>query len=226
MINKYLLLLFLFFFSFLVDSQTPDAVLVKVISKLNTVKDYSVSATIKANIPMIKILPNDAKIYFKQKDKFKVVSKGITILPKQGFTDINKFLTGKNYVSVINDTVVIGGVKTYLISVIPNSAGNEIILAKLWIDPESSVIMKSQITSKTNGTIVTKYTYGDQIKYGLPSKMEFEIDVKKFKLPKSVAADINKSTAESKKKVSNKGTITIIMRDYKVNQGLSDAVFK
>ncbi|MFO0495385.1 MAG: hypothetical protein ACK50Y_07625 [Flavobacteriia bacterium] len=206
--------------------QTPEALVSNVIKKLNSVKDYTVSATIKANIPMIKILPNEATIYFKQKDKFKVESKGITILPKQGFTDVNNFLSKKDYVSVVNDTVNIGGVKTYLISVIPNSAGNEIVLAKLWIDPVNSVMMKSQVTSKSNGTVTTNYTYGDQIKFGLPDKMVFEIDVKKFKLPKSVAADINKVSDNQKKKVNNKGTVTILLTNYTINKGLSDSIFK
>jgi outer membrane lipoprotein-sorting protein len=208
------------------SAETADAILTKVLNKLNSVKDYKVSATIKANIPMIKILPNEATIYFKQKDKFKVESKGITILPKQGFTEINSFLAKKDYIAVVNDTVTTGGVKTYLISVIPNSAGGEMILAKLWIDPERSVIMKSQITTKSNGTVTTSYTYGDQVKYGLPSKMVFEIDIKKFKLPKSVASDINKSSAEKKKKIGNKGTITITLSDYQVNKGLNDSIFK
>jgi outer membrane lipoprotein-sorting protein len=223
---KIKLLFFLCLVPMLSIGQTPDALVSNVIKKLNSVKDYTVSATIKANIPMIKILPNEATIYFKQKDKFKVESKGITILPKQGFTDVNNFLSKKDYVSVVNDTVNIGGVKTYLISVIPNSAGNEIVLAKLWIDPVNSVMMKSQVTSKSNGTVTTNYTYGDQIKFGLPDKMVFEIDVKKFKLPKSVAADINKVSDNQKKKVNNKGTVTILLTNYTINKGLSDSIFK
>jgi len=223
---KIKLLFFLCLVPMLSIGQTPEALVSNVIKKLNSVKDYTVSATIKANIPMIKILPNEATIYFKQKDKFKVESKGITILPKQGFTDVNNFLSKKDYVSVVNDTVNIGGVKTYLISVIPNSAGNEIVLAKLWIDPVNSVMMKSQVTSKSNGTVTTNYTYGDQIKFGLPDKMVFEIDVKKFKLPKSVAADINKVSDNQKKKVNNKGTVTILLTNYTINKGLSDSIFK
>ncbi|MFN8698801.1 MAG: LolA family protein, partial [Flavobacteriales bacterium] len=66
------------------------------LAKMNTVKDYSVEALITSDIPMVKILPSRATIYFKQKDKFKIDSKGIAILPKQGFTDIAKLLADKN----------------------------------------------------------------------------------------------------------------------------------
>jgi len=85
--------------------------------------------------------------------------------------------------------------------------------------------MKSQITTKTNGSVTTTYSYGDKVNFGLPSQLVFEIDVKAFKLPKSVAADINKTTTEKKIKTNNKGIITISLTDYKVNTGLSDALF-
>ena len=211
-------------FSF--TAQEANEILSKVLTKLYEVNDYTVNASVKANIPMIKILPSKATIYFKQKDKFKIVSKGIVILPKQGFTEINGFLANKkSYLAVAGDTTKIGGVMTKLITVIPNGESNEIILAKLWIDPKRSVIMKSQITTKSNGSVTTSYSYGDNVNYGLPSELVFEIDVKAFKLPKSVAADINKSTTEKKTKPNKKGEITITLTDYKVNAGLSDAIF-
>ena len=223
---KNFLTLLIIAIQFGVTSQEADDILSKVVTKLNTVKDYTVTANVKANIPMIKILPSKATIYFKQKDKFKVVSKGIVILPKQGFTEINTFLANKkSYIAVAGDTSKIGGVMTKLITVIPNGESSEIVLAKLWIDTKRSVIMKSQITTKSNGSVNTTYTYGDKVSFGLPSQLVFEIDVKAFKLPKSVAADINKTTTDKKVKPNNKGIITITLTDYKVNTGLSDALF-
>jgi hypothetical protein len=207
-------------------SQTATELLTKVVAKLNIVKDYTVSANVIADIPMIKILPSKAKIYFKQKDKFKVEAKGIVILPKQGFTDVNSFISNtKNYQSILGDTSTINAIKTVLVTVIPNDEESEIILAKIWIDYTRNIVMKSQITTKTNGTVSTTYTYGDNVAYGLPSKMTFEIEVKKFKLPKSVAADINNRDTKAKQETRKKGTITVSLTNYSVNQGLSDALF-
>lgn len=223
---KKFLTLLIFAIQFSVTAQEANDILNKVVTKLNTVKDYTVAANVKANIPMIKILPSKATIYFKQKDKFKAVSKGIVILPKQGFTEINTFLANKkSYIAVAGDTTKIGGLMTKLITVIPNGESSEIVLAKLWIDTKRSVIMKSQITTKSNGTVTTTYSYGDKVSFGLPSQLVFEIDVKEFKLPKSVASDINKTTTDKKVKTNNKGIITITLSDYKVNTGLSDTIF-
>ena len=211
-------------------SQDADAILNRVVSKINSVKDYSVDANIKADIPLIKILPVKASIYFKQKDKFKVVSKGIAILPKQGFTDVNSFLMKKNsYMAVDGGVKTIDEVKTNLITVIPTNENSEFVLAKLWIDAKNDLILKSQITTRSSGTVTVDYSYDTEAEYGLPNQLVFDIDVKKFKLPKSVAADLNKTEKEKAKKNKNKdqkGTIIIKLTNYKINKGISDDFFK
>ena len=211
-------------------SQDADAILNRVVTKINSVKDYSVDANIKADIPLIKILPVKASIYFKQKDKFKVVSKGIAILPKQGFTDVNSFLMKKNsYMAVDGGVKTINEVKTNLITVIPTNENSEFVLAKLWIDAKNDLILKSQITTRSSGTVTVDYSYGTEAEFGLPNQLVFDIDVKKFKLPKSVAADLNKTEKEKAKKNKNKdqkGKITIKLTNYKINRGISDDFFK
>lgn len=227
---KNITLFFLILVSSLGFSQDADAILNRLISKINSVKDYSVDANIRADIPLIKILPVKATIYFKQKDKFKVVSKGIAILPKQGFTDINSFLVKKNsYMAVGGGEKTIDNVKTNLVTVIPTNENSEFVLAKLWIDSKNDLILKSQITTRSSGTVSVDYTYGAEAEFGLPNELVFDLDVKKFKLPKSVAADLNKTEKEKQKAQRNKdqkGTITIKLSNYKINKGLSDEFFQ
>lgn len=216
--------------STIVFGQTASDVLSKLTAKFNAVKDYTVNAHISADIPMINIMPSNVKIYFKQKDKFKIESKGIVIVPKQGFTELNDFIANQSkYTPVFGEDMLIRNVATRLINIIPNEGSGDIILAKIWVDPINMVIMRSQITTQSNGTVKVDYTYGDQLSKGLPSIMKFEIDVKKFKIPKSVAADINK-TASDKKKAKDRqrktGTVTITLSNYKVNTGLADSVFE
>ena len=119
---KLIATLFIVIAAFSTRAQDADAnaIVQQVVQKLNTVKDYSVSANIRANIPLIKIMPVTASIYYKQKDKFKVVSKGIAILPKQGFTDVNAFLMKKgSYMAVSGGVKTIKEIQTNLVSVIP-----------------------------------------------------------------------------------------------------------
>lgn len=196
------------------------------VTKLNSVKDYSVNAKIVAAVPMIKIKEVNAVLYFKQKDKFKIDTKGIAVLPKQGFIELNKFLaTPSKYMSIESVGKEVSGISTIMVTVIPNDESTDVILAKLWIDPKQNIMMSSQLTTKSSGMLTTTYQYSDQIKYGLPSSLVFEIDVKKFKMPKSVAANIHQTKKSSDNKDA-KGKITIYLTGYKVNKGLSDKVFK
>lgn len=228
--------IFLFFFSFslvsLAQTKTPKQMLHTVYKKMAVVNDYSVNANVKVDLPFVRMLPIDAKIYFKQKDKFKVESKSIAIVPKQGFDQITKMLNDTaSFEALVSGDEMIGAVKTTIVNVIPSADTSDLILGKIWIDIKQNVVLKSQLTTKSNGTIVTEYFYGTEINYGLPNKMIFSVDVKKFKIPKSVAADINNSKKaasekEKEKEKEKKGRIIITLTNYQINKGILDNVFK
>jgi hypothetical protein len=94
---------------------------------------------------------------------------------------------------------------------------------------KNDLIIKSQITTRSSGTVTVDYSYGAESEFGLPNQLVFDIDVKKFKLPKSVAADLNKTEKEKerlKKNKDQKGTIIIKLSNYKINKGISDDFFK
>lgn len=205
-----------------------NVILHNVYAKVQKAKDYSVDVHIKVDMPFIRLMPVDAKIYYKQKDKFKVESKSIAIVPRQSFDQATKMLADTNsFSTIVQGKEMIGTTQAIIINVIPLSDTSDLILGKLWIDPKQNVILKSQMTTKSNGTILTEYTYGAQIAYGLPDKMLFTVDVKKFKIPKSVAADMNnKPKEEDKTKDKKKGQIFITLTNYQINKGIPDTVFK
>ncbi len=226
-VKKVVAIYFIFGILFIGLAQSPNKILNTVFLKLNKAKDYSVDVNIKVDLPFIKMLPINAKIYFKQKDKFKVDSKSIAIVPKQGFLQLTKLIGDtNNFTAIQQKSELINNNTLAIINIIPISDTSDIILGKLWLDQEKSVIIKSQITTKSNGTILTEYTYGSNIIFGLPDVMIFEIDIKKFKMPKSVAADINASKNKSTETKIKKGKIIINLKNYQINKGIDDAVFK
>lgn len=214
--------------SFSSNAQDATKTIDELVLKMNKIKDYTVDAVITSDIPMVKILPSKATIFFKQKDKFKIDAKGIAIVPKQGFTDISKMLSNKNnYSAIFMGNESIGSTKTEVISIFPASDTSDMILSKLWIDPVNDIVLKSQTTTRSSGMVTTAFTYSSQLKWGLPDKMVFTVDVKKFKIPKGVATDINKSSSKNANEPEKKtGTVKIDLTNYKVNTGLSDTVFK
>ena len=209
------------------NAQDANQTISELINKMHGVKDYSVDALITSDIPMVKILPSKATIYFKQKDKFKIDSKGIAILPKQGFTDISKMLSQRDaYTAIFMGNEAIAGTNAEVISVFPVSDTSDLILAKLWIDASNDIVLKSQITTRSSGTVGIVYTYAAQKKWGLPDQLIFTVDVKKFKIPKGVATDINRTgTTDLTKPAAKTGEIKIDLTNYKVNLGIKDEVF-
>jgi outer membrane lipoprotein-sorting protein len=220
-----------FGFSSTIASPTPNQLLNRVYKKLMKTKDYTVDVKIKSDIPMIKIMPVNAKLYFKQPNLFKIESTGIAILPKQGFSNFAITLKDSNsYMAVISGNEVINKVKTQIINIIPNEDTGDLIVAKFWIDTIQSLTMKSQITTRSNGTMLIQYFYGNAGKsYGLPDSMVFIVDVKKFKIPKALAADVNKGTKKPTKEEeqkNKKGQIYIRFKNYSINKGVDSKVFK
>lgn len=199
--------------------QDANKTVASVISQMNRIKSYTVEAKIKSDIPLIKILPVKAKIEFKQPDEIKMKTQGIAILPKKGFTDLAMLLKNKSsYTAIFTGYEVIQKRKTESITLLPSNDAGEIVLAKIWVDTDEALILKSQITTRTNGTVVADYTYGKQREFGLPDELTFSVDVKKFKIPKGVVVDINRSkTAEESKNSGKTGKINIQFSNYVIN---------
>lgn len=228
---KSLLLSVIFLFTFnslMSQNETGNQLLNKVYRKIQKANDYSVTANIKVDMPFIKMLPIDVKIYFKQKDKFKVESKSIALIPRQGFDQLSKMLYDTNqFTCLIQGLETIGATSTKIINVIPLSDTTDVILGKLWVDPLESLVLKLQLTTKSSGTIITEYEYGVQKAYGLPDLIVFTIDVKKFKIPKLMGADVHneKKDLDSKQQDKKKGKIVVKLGNYQINKGIADAFF-
>lgn len=211
-----------------VAQKTPNQELWDIYLKIMTVSDYSVEANIRADIPLIKIVPVSAVLYFKQPDKFRIDSKNIAILPRQGFGNLAGIIQDSSaYTAVFTGNEEIGQISAKIISVIPSTDTLDLILAKFWIDASRNLILKSQLTTRSNGTMQIDYFYETETPFGLPERMIFTVDLKKFKIPKAVTSKMNNSgpTSKGADKTSKKGMILISLKNYKINTGLEDVLF-
>ena len=225
--NKFFAFILLWMLPLFATAQDASIIISKCLTKLNQVQDYTAKASIKSDIPFIKILAVKATIYFKQKDKFRIISKGIAVLPKQGFTNLTLLLNEKeNYTSLYSGNEMIAQTNSSIITVLPKGDTTDLILVKLWIDPQNDIILKAQVTTISSGTIVTEYQYGSQKVFGLPDRIIFTVDAKKFKIPKGIATDINRTpTPDNVKSNSKTGKIYVQLSDYLINKGIKEEIF-
>lgn len=198
-------------------------------AKFKTISDYKANVNMKFSIPGVKMNNMDGKIFFKQPDRLKIRTKGIYFLPKQhplqGMQSLLK--NTSSYTSVISGYETFAGKKCALVNVIPLNSGTEIVLAKLWVDVANPTIYKTQVTTKNNGTVESLFTYGANLNQGLPSKLEIIMEVNKIKVPKMIAADLNKKSTKNSNSGSlpEKGTITIMFSNYEINTKFDNGVF-
>jgi hypothetical protein len=199
-------------------AQDADETLKRLKQKLNQVKEYTAKVQIDTRLPFIKMLPVSALIHFKQPDVFEVKSKGIVIIPRQGLDQINRLLNQASaYTVVPQGNTILGGIPVQMMTLIPVQDTGEVLMGKLWVDPKGILVMKSQLTTRSNGTVVADFQYGTQAAYGLPDKITFQVDVKKFKIPKAMTGDMNTSSSPSASGTTDtKGTIQIRFSEYKI----------
>ena len=206
-------------FPFFASAQQADEIFARLTQKFKQVHHYKVQAQIKPNIPLIKILPVKANVQFTYPNTYKIKSAGISILPKNGFSELPLLFSQPNqFTAIASGNELVQGIRAQIITLLPIANEGDLVLAKIWVDTQSMVILKSLITSRSNGTILSEFEYTNEKSWGLPARMKLTIDVKKFKIPKGVATDINRTSRQVDDGNSvKKGSIEVIFGKYRVN---------
>ena len=198
------------------QAQDPQQILNAAEQKYARVKKFTADVNIASDIPAMKILPAQATISYIAPNNLEVTSKSIIVLPKQGFREIQNIISQKNkYTAIYMGQEIINGRNSHLITLLPKSDAEDWIMAKIWIDAAESLIVQSQITTKSSGTLKVIYLYNSQKQWALPDQMWIEVDVQKFKIPKGVATDLHRN-----RETQNQGTvgkIQLTFTNYKVN---------
>ncbi len=225
------LLLFLLFMTNLVFTQSkdPDKILENVVDNFSKVQDYRVDVNIKIDVEFIKVPETKAKIFFKQPDKIHLESDGFAMLPKNGMEFSPTALITKEHTAIYEKDVVLNGVNTSLIKVIPLGDQGDVILSTLWVDQVMNVIRKVESTTKTNGTFTIDFSYAKDLKYPLPSEIIFSFNVDKMNIPATISGETAPENPKKKKGRSDgvtKGKVIVKYNNYEVNKGIADSIFE
>jgi outer membrane lipoprotein-sorting protein len=199
-------------------------------SRMTSVQDYVADVRMKIDVAFMRVPLLAGKLYYKSPGKLKLERDGgISVLPKKSIS-----LSVDNMMPTGNATVIdagretIGSIPARIIKVIPEGE-SDIILAKVWVDEARMLALRTETTTRDNGTVRMDLTYGRYVAQALPDKIVFVMDVKEYKLPKGVTMDYDEGTAPIEKtkepKLPKKGRIEIRYLSYKVNTGLGDEVF-
>jgi outer membrane lipoprotein-sorting protein len=210
-------------------AQNADLLIKKVKAKLEQVNDYVAEGKMKTDVAFIKAPLGKAKIYYKKPNKLKIVrDKGISILPKGGVSINTASILGMtNYTAIDAGEIVVNGIKTKIVKLLPLDESNDIVITTLYIDETASLIMKSATTTKENGSFEMEMFYGTYAGLGLPDKMIFSFNVKDYKMPKGVTLDFDDDMKpeEKQKMKKKKGRVEFIYTNYIINKGIDESIF-
>ncbi|MBU3676259.1 MAG: hypothetical protein FGM54_03630 [Chitinophagaceae bacterium] len=212
----------------LMATDDPQALIRAVNRKLARVNDYTAAVAMQFQLPGVKMDNLSGQVYFKRPDKFRIKAKGLFFMPKQNpMQQVGKLLLDTaSYTAVISGYETVQGKRCAMVNVIPLRQDMDLVLGKFWIDVQDPLIYKSQITTKNNGTIESESRYANMSAYALPSDMTIRLEMQKIKMPKMMAADLNKkSSSKPAATGKEKGSITMRFSNYVLNSRFPDQVF-
>ncbi len=200
--------------------------------KLEQVHDYVAEVKMKINISFMRVPVLHGKLYFKSPDKMKLERNGgISILPKKSISlTLNNLVPGGEATVIDAGRQIINGKSLRVIKVIPDSDQTDIVLTKIWVDEQRLLAIRTETTTRDNGTVTMDLKFGKYAALALPDEVIFYVDVKEFKVPKGVAMDYDPQAETRPVEASatgkpRKGTIKISYLSYEINKGLDDRIF-
>ncbi len=228
--KKFLLLLIGVFAVGLSFSQSADAIVAKLKSKLLSVKDYEAKGMLKTDVAFLKLPISTVRIFYKFPDLFRIKKDGgISVLPKGGIRiNMNSLITDGNYTSLSAGRILWKGSDLAILKLIPNGESSDIVLTTLYVDDKAMLIRRAITTTKDNGTYEMEMEYGKYAKWGLPDKAIMIFNTKDYKLPKGITFEYDASISQKskeKKPLSKQGRIEISYASYEINKGLAADIF-
>lgn len=210
-------------------AQEVEQMLLKVKEKYDKVADYTADGQMKTNVLFIKAPVAKVKVYYKKPDRLKIRNeKGVSFIPKGSVNiNMNNVLALKNYQAIASGNEKVGETDCKVVKIFPLNDEENITRATLYIDEKLSVIRRSVISTRENGTYELVMTYKNQVDYGLPDKVKLTFNTKDYKLPKGISIDYDNGTNKEQedKSRSKKGTVEITYSNYVINKGVPDSVF-
>ena len=200
-----------------------EALLKRVEAAMESVRDYTVTLDITADLEQASIPPMQAKMYFKQPDKVHVESQGFALLPREalGFSP-SRLLERFRVESVASVTVE--GRKLYRLQLTPRDERARVRTTWLEISPEHWTIERCELSFADDRSVTVGFKYDQVGSVWLPSEMSLSFASSPRTTHESSPVDDQK-VIQAGRGALRKGTILIRYSGYQLNTGLPDSVF-
>lgn len=196
---------------------TPEELIQELKIKMDKITGFQADATIKVDIDFIEIGDREVKVKYTAPDKFDFDAKGIALMPKNGMK--------MEYFSMINaENIVLSAgeetirkVATQKLKVIPESIDSDIVLAQLWIDPETHRILRMHTFTRESGSYVINFFFpeGNSI---LPTKIEVTFDIENLSAPAQMMTEFMGKTKADKENLPKEAKVIVEYKNMKIQK--------
>ncbi|MCF8307577.1 MAG: hypothetical protein K9I68_01065 [Bacteroidales bacterium] len=198
------------------SGNNPKDLLDKFRDHMLQVHDYKAKVNIRVDVDFINIKDRKAVVFFEQPDKFEFSAGGFALLPRKGMEMEYLELLQTDYSAINAGTKTIDSVQTQMVKVIPNNDSLDIVLAKMYLNPETHLLHRMKTFTKESGSYTINFSYAGH-PYDLPDQLEIIFDVKNQKLPVSLTGDM-KSIGKEIKESKKRARVIIDYSEYVVNR--------
>lgn len=222
--------LFILFFSVTSGFAQDDAMrlLQKVKAKMDRVNDYAATGKMRTDVVFIKAPVSNIRVYYKKPNRFKINRDGgISLLPKGGISvNLNALMLTNDFTALDAGKATVAGKEVRVVKLLPLQENSDVVLSTMYIDEQRLLVLKTNTTTRENGTYEMEMQFGKYADYGLPDKVTFSFNTKDYKLPKGITLEFDDGSKQQQLPKNKKGRIEISYASYQVNKGVSDAMFK
>ena len=186
---------------------SAQQVLDRTLALQDQVQDYTAKCTLQADVPGQEMPERRFKVYYKQPDKVKIVSNEVVFVPREALTlgSLRRHLGEGTQVSMAG-VGSLGQYPLYCIKLKPKGADADRVL--VWIRGDYFFPTKTEIWHGNTRVVSIAWT--------------FAWVAGKYWMPTSIVATIPSGILNDE----GPATVSLSWRDYKVNTGLSDELFK
>ena len=173
-----LILFFMLLIPCFAGAQPVTDLLKKVKARLEKVNDYEATGKMKTDVVFLKIPVSNIKSYYKKPNRFKLTRQnGVSLLPKGGVSvNLGSLLLTDDYSTLDAGYSTVNGKKARVVKLLPVSEQTDVVRTTLYIDEAALVILRSNTTTRENGTYEMELYYGKYTEWGLPDKVFFSFN--------------------------------------------------
>jgi len=219
-LDKYLIVMIIMMLnSYLTYSYTAEEIIGKVKENLEKIEKFEADISINIELENVNVPERRGKIFFQKPDSTRYEIEGFSMMPKAGMGNYIAELLNLEATLINSGEELINGNSTIIIKIIPNDNKSDVVLSTLWIDKMDYTVIKSEITTKNNGTFEVESEYQlFENKYYLPISSIISFQVPKYKMPKAFTGDTRKQKEDKNPKSNtSRGKVNIKYNNYIIN---------